>query len=234
MTPRASRRLSNFLATCWVVLLLAREATSFQAKNVRQSGSCSPLSSMICASAPNHSPCRRTHLFSSSQEEQGENFSPSSRPQPRKPSKDYELEETLLRVHLSVRPSSTIDEALERVSKYTCAFPFAAVLPVQPLTYLPTTDGGVEVTFLRKKTQEKGSIDGGIRFFIGKERDGIEIVAKRNSDGQTVSKMFSEKQVVQAYVKGISGEEVEKTGEPPIDVISLDSVFHKWMQLRLE
>ena len=153
--------------------------------------------------------------------------SPSSQ---RKPTKDYELEDTLLRVHLSPRPGVSIDDALGKVSKYTTSFPFAAVLPVQPLHYLPTPDGGVDVKFLRKKTKEKGSLDGGIRFFIGKERDGIEIVAKRNSEGQTVPKIFSERLIVQAYAKGISGDEVEKTGMPPIDYVALDSIFHKWME----
>lgn len=148
----------------------------------------------------------------------------------RKPSKDYELEETLLRVHLSPRINVDIDIALEKVSKYTTSFPFAAVLPVQPLHYLPTDDGGVNVKFLRKKTPEKGSIDGGIRFFIGKERDGIEIVAKRNSEGQTIPKIFAERLIIQAYAKGISGDEIFKTNLPPIEYVTLDSIFHKWME----
>ena len=167
------------------------------------------------------------HYGGNENEEGGGEGSPSSE---RKPTKDYELEETLLRVHLSPRPGVDIDDALGMVSKYTTSFPFAAVLPVQPLNYLPTPDGGVDVKFLRKKTKEKGSLDGGIRFFIGKERDGIEILAKRNSDGQTVPKIFSERLVVQAYAKGISGDEVEKTGMPPIEFVALDSIFHKWME----
>jgi hypothetical protein len=143
---------------------------------------------------------------------------------------DYETEEILLRMHLSVLPDVEYETALAKVQKYTRSFPFAVVLPVQPLQYLPMEDGGVDVRFLRKKTQEKGSIDGGIRFFIDKERDGIEIVVKRNSQGQSVSKMFSEKQVVQSFVKGISGEEPEKTGAAPTYFVAVESFFHKWMQ----
>ncbi len=55
-----------------------------------------------------------------------------------------ENEETLLRIHLSVQPDVEIDLALEKVQRFTQSFPFAAVLPVQPLQYLPTHDGGVD------------------------------------------------------------------------------------------
>ncbi len=89
------------------------------------------------------------------------------------------------------------------------------------------------VLFLRKKTEEKGSVDGGIRFFVRRDESddlgGIEIIAKRNSLGQTVGKIFSERLVVQAYVKGVSGEERKLFGAPPDDVVRVSSVFHKWM-----
>lgn len=142
---------------------------------------------------------------------------------------NYDEEEILLKLHLSVREDVELGEAMERVSTYCQRFPFAAVLPVQPLQYLPTPDGGVDVRFMRKKTKEKGSLDGGIRFFVSEDRDGIDIVAKRNSQGQTVSKMFSEKLVVQSFVKRITGEDVDPTSPPPTDVVSMESVFHKWI-----
>ena len=144
----------------------------------------------------------------------------------------YEDEETLLQVNLSVLPDHNKEEAVEKVQRYCQSFPFAAVLPVQPLTYLPTTDGGVEVKFLRKKTKEKGSMDGGVRFFVSEnDREGIEVLVKRNSEGQTVPKMFSEKLVVQAFVKGIAGETPDKTSPAPVDVVVLESVFHKWLDV---
>lgn len=43
--------------------------------------------------------------------------------------------------------------------------PFSALLPVQPLTYSPTSDG-VSLSFLRKKTEEKSSREGGIIFQV--------------------------------------------------------------------
>ena len=138
-------------------------------------------------------------------------------------------EETLLRINLAVIKSS--DDALTRVQKYTQGFPFAAVLPVQPLQYLPTSEGGVEVLFLRKKTQEKGSVDGGMRFYVrpGKDESHIEVVVKRNSTGQTISKLFTEKLVVLAYCSGIKGDEDARFGKSLSDVVAIDSIFHRWM-----
>jgi hypothetical protein len=142
---------------------------------------------------------------------------------------NYDAEETIMKLHFEINENVDKTFAMERMSRYCQSFPFAAVLPVQPLQYLPTTDGGVDVRFLRKKTQEKGSIDGGVRFFISEDRDGIDVIAKRNSQGQTVSKTFSEKLVVLSFVKRVTGEELEKTSPPPTDVVKLTSIFHKWM-----
>lgn len=153
-------------------------------------------------------------LFASSDEEENTN---------------YDKEETLMSLYFSINENVNKDEALTRVTRYCQSFPFAAVLPVQPLQYLPTDDGGVDVRFLRKKTKEKGSLDGGIRFFVSPDRDGVAVVAKRNSVGQTVPKMFSEKLVVQSFIKRVTGDELEKTSPPPTDVVTLVSAFHKWM-----
>jgi hypothetical protein len=149
---------------------------------------------------------------------------------------NYDQEETLMQLHLSVLPDVSVDDAYAKVSKYTQSFPFAVVLPVQPLQYLPAMeDGGVKLLFLRKKTTEKSGIDGGMRFFLtrgdnGNNNDDIYIVCKRNSKGQTVPKMFSEKLVVQTFVKWIAGESPGKTTIPaPMDVVAIESVFHQWM-----
>lgn len=189
---------------------------------------------------------------------------------------DWELEETLLAIHLQPLPGKSLDECLARVSAYTQSFPFAAVLPVQPLQYLPADDGvGVDLKFMRKKTDMKSGIDGGIRFFVREkaseegteevlleeeedeeENDkeieegdtlsefttGIEIVAKRNSRGQTIPKMFAEKLVVQAFVRALtngadesasSTEVILKTRfeSPTKDSVAVISVFHKWMDI---
>jgi hypothetical protein len=145
---------------------------------------------------------------------------------------DYKTEETLLKVNLAVLPTSSLDEAREAVAKYCQSFPFAAVLPVQPLQYLPTPDG-VEIKFLRKKTGLKSGIDGGIRFFVNDSPEetavGLQVTAKRNAVGQAIQKIMSEKLVVTAYVAGITGEEGDKYGRPPLDHVRVTSLYHKWM-----
>jgi hypothetical protein len=140
-----------------------------------------------------------------------------------------QAEETLLKINLAVINSS--EDALARVQKYTQGFPFAAVLPVQPLQYLPTREGGVDVIFMRKKTPEKGSIDGGMRFYVrsGIDTSHVEIEVKRNSEGQTISKLFTEKLVVLAYCSGIKGQEDDRFGKSPSDVVAIESIFHLWM-----
>jgi hypothetical protein len=144
---------------------------------------------------------------------------------------DMEEEETLLKINLSLADDTVDPEvALAQVQKYTQSFPFAAVLPVQPLQYLPTVEGGVDILFLRKKTPEKSSIDGGMRFFVSPSSSGgVEVQVKRNSKGQTISKMFTEKMVVQAYCDGIAGKTEKRTGKAPLELVSVSSIFHKWL-----
>lgn len=142
-------------------------------------------------------------------------------------------EETLLRLRLSVKDGVDTADALAAVQLYTQSFPFAVILPVQPMQYLPTLHGGVDVLFLRKKTQQKGSVDGGMKFFISAAKDddenAIDVVVKRNSQGQVVSKMFSEKLIIQSYMKAFAGDEDERIPAAPTDVVSVESVFHKWL-----
>ena len=145
---------------------------------------------------------------------------------------DMADEETLLQLHLTLANQNVDpDLALAKVQQYTQSFPFSAILPVQPLSYLPTHEGGVDVLFLRKKTDEKGSVDGGMRFFVtsSQENGGVEVQVKRNSKGQSVGKVFTEKLVVQAYCDGISGNDETRTGSAPLEFVSVSSVFHKWM-----
>lgn len=145
---------------------------------------------------------------------------------------DFANEETLLKIHLKVPPSVEPRSALEAVSRYSQSFPFAAVLPVQPLMYVPAGDG-VDVKFMRKKTDIKSGIDGGIRFFVRQlDKDGyaLEVSAKRNSVGQSISKMVAERLVITSYVAGLTGKEPERFGhEAPIDLVQIESMYHKWM-----
>lgn len=158
--------------------------------------------------------------------------------------------ETLLRINFSFNDDADDDGrlALSAVQQYCQTFPFAAVLPVQPLTYIPVKlpDGnpGVKVSFLRKKTAEKGSIDGGILFascLVSEEdcddegldnyKRKIQLKVIRIKEGQTVSKMFSEKQILLAFVKGLNdarGIEILTNGGRHVEI---ESVFHRWLNL---
>lgn len=175
------------------------------------------------------------------------------------PEAEAEAEETLLRISLSVNPlrdgatnRNEDDGVLDALQSYVQSFPFAAVLPVQPLTYRPRPgpDGpsGVDVTFLRKKTMEKSGEDGGIAFYISipsqaEPTDGrvgeegrVEITAVRNSEGQCVSKAFSEGVIVKALAKGLCQRLDRDRGSSSMggrdelrERVSLESIYHKWM-----
>jgi hypothetical protein len=100
----------------------------------------------------------------------------------------------------------------------------------------------VRVSFLRKPTAEKGGTDGGILFsssLVSEEdcdedgtlenyKQSIQLTAWRITKGQTVSKQFSEKQIVVSFVKGLSedrGKQLLTEGGN----VEVDSVFHIWM-----
>ena len=193
----------------------------------------------------------------------------------------YSHEETLLVMNLRPKQHDgdgiSYEECLSQISQYIQSFPFVALLPVQPLQYVPTKDGGVEIKFLRKKTVTKSGIEGGVRFFVriinlqeqqqqrdndydtttttttnGKDNDIgnrnknniIEVTAKRNSEGQTISKMFTEKLLIQGFVSGMTeydGENKNNSGpadtviktrieSPTKSIANIESIFHKWMR----
>jgi len=73
-------------------------------------------------------------------------------------------------------------------------FPFAAVLPVQPMTWQPTPCG-LDLAFRRKKTDDKSGKDGGLFFEVKRsetDANALTFEAKRDSGGQFVAKSFSE------------------------------------------
>ncbi|OEU22556.1 hypothetical protein FRACYDRAFT_179671 [Fragilariopsis cylindrus CCMP1102] len=193
----------------------------------------------------------------------------------------YSHEETLLVMNLRPKQQDgdgiSYEECLSQISQYIQSFPFVALLPVQPLQYVPTKDGGVEIKFLRKKTVTKSGIEGGVRFFVRiinlqeqqQQRDNdydtttitttttnekdngnrknnkiIEVTAKRNSEGQTISKMFTEKLLIQGFVSGMTeydGENKNNSGpaekviktrieSPTKSIANIESIFHKWMR----
>jgi hypothetical protein len=159
---------------------------------------------------------------------------------------DRKEEEILLKFSLAVDEKYSVEEdVIPIVQRYISSFPFSAVLPVQPLTYTPKENGmGVDVAFLRKKTEEKSSKDGGIEFKIMRCDDDtsyeslpsrILIEVRRVSEGQFVSKAFSEGLLVKAFVEGlIDGDEgCGRVGIGRKELLtrcSVESMFHKWMQ----
>ncbi|GKY97889.1 hypothetical protein MPSEU_000746900 [Mayamaea pseudoterrestris] len=139
----------------------------------------------------------------------------------------YESQEVLLRMQLL----PTQDDAFDRLQAFIRSFPFAAALPVQPLTYLPTSNGGVEVKFLRKPTDKKPGVDGGIRIFVEQNSDEkILVTAKRNDRGQTCQKIFSERAVVTKLVAALTGQDAGMNLNPAdCPPVKVESVFHKWL-----
>lgn len=189
------------------------------------------------------SPKQFPSLFSKPSEEENAGYKNNE--------KQWDDEESLLVMNLSPLPNVSCEETLSRISQYIRSYPFAAVLPVQPLQALPTDDGGLELKFLRKKTNFKPGVDGGVRFFVNvrddEEDDSIEVILKRNSEGQSIPKMFAEKLIVQSFVKGMalgsdSGNDTNNGNEPsPVkvpntriesptkDMAKIQSIFHKWI-----
>lgn len=147
-------------------------------------------------------------------------------------------DEILMKVYFSLKDGKSREDAVATLQSYIASFPFSAVLPVQPLTYIPRGDGnGVDVSFLRKKTQEKGAIDGGMNFLISSsseedEEGQIMLVAMRNAEGQTVTKVFTEGLVIKSFVSGLYGDEGGRTGlgkDELMDIMSIQKCIHKWM-----
>jgi hypothetical protein len=157
-------------------------------------------------------------------------------------------EEILMRMHLNVKDSVDPKFALSEIIRYTQTFSFTAILPVQPMRY-DKTDKGMDVKFLRKKTPEKNSIDGGLQFQVTSIKkslskksigtssnddpeDMIQIQVTRISEGQSITKVFSEKLIVLAYCDGILGKTTSlnsNSGETLTNYVDLWSVFHKWL-----
>ena len=91
----------------------------------------------------------------------------------------------------------------------------------------------------RKKTEEKCSIDGGIgiTFEVCDENQPsrINITAKRISNGQVISKVFSEAMIIKTFVNGLNNDGVnieKKVGIGHKELLQkcrVESIFHRWM-----
>ena len=83
----------------------------------------------------------------------------------------------------------------EEMVKWIMTRGWASVLPMQPMLVQPITPSppsGVLLTFRRKPTDAKGGTDGGLRFVASGGDDGVLLVT-RVSEGQAISKAFSER-----------------------------------------
>jgi len=241
-----------------------------------------------------HRPPAMSSLGSDSNDGSNEKDEPENSP-PSSPSSfgkeeggsgDAEIREgsTLLCMYLSPIFDTPIDRAVQAVQKYCQSFPFAAVLPVQPLTYRTTPDGHVQLRFLRKKTSDKPGTDGGINFYVRQvekppeeeEEDDddeeeeidvpvgaaeqqqpsllIEVKAKRNEYGQSITKMMAEKIIVTNFVNGLTGESSassspeseqpstdssspgltikESVRDALLETVQVTSLYHKWMDIK--
>jgi len=104
---------------------------------------------------------------------------------------------------------------------WLCTVPYSLALPVQPMVWLPVAGPplGVELSFRRKPSDEKGGIDGGVRFTISSsvEEGGGSLLLTRTSEGQYVAKVFSERAIVKLILS-----EMERM---PADVATMAAVL---------
>lgn len=78
---------------------------------------------------------------------------------------------------------------------------WSSVLPMQPMLLepiKPSPPRGILLTFRRKPTDAKGGTDGGLRFALS--RDDKILLVTRVSEGQSISKSFSERILVRKTV----------------------------------
>lgn len=143
--------------------------------------------------------------------------------------------ELLMKMTFSLKHNFTAHDCHKELNQYIASFPFSAILPVQPLTYRPRENGdGLDLHFLRKKTQDKGSIDGGMLFLttISEDECTLILTCTRDAEGQTVSKVFTEGLVIKSFVNGILGEEDGRQGlgrDQLLEKLSVESYNHKWI-----
>jgi hypothetical protein len=176
------------------------------------------MNNVLSFVAPNSKSCVKRHLFLKTDV-------PYEQPEG----------ELLMKMVFSMKHDISPQDCLEELNQYLASFPFSAVLPVQPLTYRPRQNGnGLDLHFLRKKTKEKGSIDGGMLFLtsVSDDESFLILTCIRDAEGQTVSKVFTEGLVTKSLVSSILGEEDGPQGirrDQLLEKISVESYNHKWM-----
>ena len=103
--------------------------------------------------------------------------------------------DVLLKVSIAALDEDAMEEWLLRRG-------WSSVLPMQPMLLeqiKPSPPRGMQLTFRRKPTDAKGGADGGLRFALSRD-EGILLVT-RVSEGQSISKSFSERILVRKMVR---------------------------------
>ena len=138
----------------------------------------------------------------------------------------FETQDTLLRIHFAPQQ----EHALEGIQRYIQSFPYAVILPSQPLLYLPTSDGGVDVKFFQSQ-HEPGipKLSGGIRLFLQQDGDRIVVTAKRDDRGRVDDRLAEEKLVVTKLIAGLTGSDDDGLHHVPSNTVCIESIYHKWM-----
>mmetsp|Transcript_45740 Transcript_45740/g.92327 ORF Transcript_45740/g.92327 Transcript_45740/m.92327 type:complete len:192 (+) Transcript_45740:85-660(+) len=105
--------------------------------------------------------------------------------------------------------SDALKETKNKVVGWLQSFPFASSLPMQPMSYTPNEDG-IDLVFRRKKTVEKSGKDGGLCFQVqvdsSDEHSVLVLEAYRDQEGQSVSKGFSEKMVLNKMLEALTSQ----------------------------
>lgn len=143
-------------------------------------------------------------------------------------------QETLLRVHLTPLRK----DALDNIKNLIRSLQFAVTLPSTPLFYLPTSDGGVVVSFFQSasnnqvehtKAQAIPRKSGGIVFSIEKEEN-AKIVMTLRRTGNDQSNVAEEKTIVKHVLDCLKQETRNgDMGFDHLEVFLIDSIYHKWM-----
>ena len=99
-----------------------------------------------------------------------------------------------------------------RLQAWLRARPFAAALPIQPMLVVPWElehgrQAGVDLTFRRKPSSEKGGVDGGLRMSVQLEesRGRGSLTVTRLTEGQYVDKRFSERKLCALLRRDLEG-----------------------------
>ena len=120
---------------------------------------------------------------------------------------EEEEEETLLSAVLLTNRNTAPAKA--SLVSWLSGFPYAACLPVQPLSCAYCPDG-VDIVFRRKKTEDKSGKDGGIQIRVREDAANgrLLLTARRDSEGQFLRTQIAENKLLQDLREALAHESV--------------------------